>query len=87
MNNVTNYASFAEWHNLHHGSAYRTPSFDAVMVDMKGLGRQFDVEKGTFYFFMGTFAPVPGLRMELTWKEVAMRYDSMYSDFARYGTN
>ena len=87
MNNVTNYASFAEWHNLNYRSAYLTPSFDAVVTDMRGLGRQFDDNAGVFYFFLGQFSPTPGLRVNLTWKEVAMRYDSMYSDFARYGTN
>jgi len=87
MNNITNYASFAEWHNLNHGSAYLTPSFDAIVTDLKFLGRTFDTEKNVFFYFTGQFHPTPNVRVDVDWKEVAMRYDSMYSDFARYGTN
>ena len=87
MNNVTDYASFTEWHNLNHGSAYRTPSFDAIVRDMKFLDRQFDEAANRFFYFTGQFHATPNTRVELTWKEVAMRYDSMYSDFSRYGTN
>lgn len=87
MNNVTNYASFAEWHNLNHGSAYLAPSFDAVVRDMKFLGRELDLSTDSFFYFTGQYHSTPNTRVELTWKEVAMRYDNMYSDFSRYGTN
>jgi acyl carrier protein phosphodiesterase len=87
MNNVTNYASFAEWHNLNYGSAYRTPSFDAIVRDMKFLDRQYDEAAGRFFYFTGQFHVTPNVRIDLTWEEVAMRYDNMYSNFSRYGTN
>lgn len=87
MNNVTNYASFAEWHNLNHGSAYLTPSFDAIVSDFKFLGRKFDTEKNVFFYFTGQFHSTPNVRVDVDWREVAIRYDNMYSDFARYGTN
>lgn len=87
MNNVsiTNYADFANWHNLNHGSAYLTPAFDAIKVDFKRMGKTYDSEKGLFYFFTGQFHPTPFVRIDVPWTEVAKHYEGMYSDFARYG--
>jgi hypothetical protein len=87
MNNVTNYASFAEWHNLNYGTAYLTPSLDAIKMDLDRLQQKYDDVVNVFYYYTGQFHQTPNVRVDLTWKEVASRYDHMYSDFAHYGTN
>lgn len=87
MIHVTDYASFTLWHETAHGSAYRTPSFDSVVRDMKFIERRFDNEKNVFFYFTGQFHSTPDVRVDVNWAGVAERYDNMYSDFSRYGTN
>ena len=80
---VTDYASFAVWHAAN-VKGYIVPSKESVI---QRSVNKFDPATDCFYRIMGQFAPVPGERQDIPWRDVAEDYDSMYGSFASYGTN
>lgn len=87
---IKNYSDFSKWHETNFGRAYVTPTFADVVARLTTgfpYGYSYDSEADVFWYAMGEFATNPGERKNVTWADVAKRYDSMYNDFARYGTN
>jgi len=82
---VTNYETFAAWHAAHE-PGHNVPSRESV-IKRETLFVHFDAEKDCFYRIMGRYSPVPGERQDISWRDVAENYASMYADFAVYGTN
>ena len=85
---VTNYSTFAAWHDANYEGRYNVPTLEQVMGDISLFGaRTYDATKDLWFSFAGKFHETPGLRLEFTWQMVAERYEGMYSDFSAYGTN
>ena len=83
--NVTDYASFAVWHAANI-KGYRVPSKEQVINEQTRYN-PFDQKKDCFFRIMGQFAPNPGERQDISWREIAEEYASMYQSFADYGTD
>ena len=83
---VVDFPSFAKWHSEKWGNCYATPkSIEEVIRQERHYA--YDPEKDCFFGFMGQFAPNPGERYDVSWREIAERFSSMYNSFASYGTN
>jgi len=83
---VVDFPSFAKWHAEKWGNCYTTPkSIEEVIRQERHYA--YDPEKDCFYSFWGQFAPNPGERYDVSWREIAERFSSMYNSFSSYGTN
>lgn len=91
MNDITNFQSFVKWHSEKWGNCYNTPkSIEDVkrrIIHLDKFASCYDSENDCFYGFMGQYAENPGERYDISWREIAQKYSSMYNSFASYGTN